>query len=105
MKEEFRLNDIKIFDNEEFGQIRVAIVNGEPNFIVKDVCDILELGNGSEAIRRIKNRWVRKVEVPHPQSDTKTMEVNAVNEPGLYKLVMRSNKPEAEKFTDIVGGT
>ncbi|WP_018249820.1 phage antirepressor [Orenia marismortui] len=96
------MSDLQIFNNDEFGKIRVVTIDNEPSFVAKDVCNILDLGNTSEAMRRIKNRWVRKVEVPHPQSKTKTMKVNSVTEAGLYKLVMRSNKPEAEDFTDWI---
>jgi len=96
------MNKLKIFNNDEFGKVRVVLVDCDPTFVAKDICDILDLGNTSEAMRRIKNRWVRKVEVPHPQSKTKAMEVNSVTEAGLYKLVMRSNKPEAEDFTDWI---
>ncbi len=96
------MNNIKIFSNDQFGQVRVVVVNGEPNFVAKDVCDILGLGNTSRAISRIKNRWVTKSKVPHPQSKSKTIRMNTVTEPGLYKLIMRSNKKEAEEFTDWI---
>ena len=96
------MDGVKLFDNKDFGKVRVVINNGKPNFIVKDVCEILGIGNVTDATNRINSRWVSKIEVPHPQSNTKTIEVNAVTEPGLYKLVMRSNKPQAERFTDWI---
>lgn len=95
-------NQLQIFRNEEFGQVRVMEKDGEPWFVAKDVCDILDIKNPTDAVRTIKERWVDKIEVPHPQSSKKTILMNAVNEPGLYKLVFKSNKPEAEQFTDWI---
>jgi hypothetical protein len=96
------MSNIKIFENGALGKVRVVIKDGEPNFIAKDVCEILGLSNVSRATARIKDRWVTKSKVPHPQSDTKMIVVNSVKEPGLYKLAMRSNKDEAEQFTDWI---
>lgn len=96
------MSDIQIFEHEDFGEIRAKVVDGEPNWVVKDVCSILGLSSVAKSLKRVKNRWVNKIQVPHPQSDTKMMKVNAVNEPGLYKLVFRSNKPFADEFSDWV---
>ena len=96
------MNDLQVFQNEEFGQVRVVEKNGEPWFVAKDVCDILELGNTTKALYGIKDRWVTKGKVPHPQNPEKNLYVNMVNEPGLYKLVFKSKKPEAEQFTDWI---
>ena len=96
------MSGIQIFDNEEFGEVRVVVVDGEPSFVAKDVCNILGISNPCDAVSRVKDRWVVKADVPHPQSETKLMKVNAVTEPGLYKLVFRSNKPFADKFSDWV---
>lgn len=96
------MSNIKIFENEKFGEIRVRKINSEIWFVAADLCKILEIGNSSDAVRRINDRWVDKIEIPHPQSKTKNIKVNAVTEPGLYKLVFRSNKDEAEQFTDWI---
>lgn len=39
------MNELKIFENQEFGKIRSVMFNNEPYFVAKDVCDILEIGN------------------------------------------------------------
>lgn len=96
------MKDLQIFNNPEFGQVRVIKKDGEPWFVAKDVCDILELGNTTKALYGVKDRWVTKSKVPHPQNPEKEILVNMVNEPGLYKLVFKSNKPEAEQFTDWI---
>lgn len=96
------MSDIKIFENVKFGEVRVKEKDGDAWFVATDICKILEIGNSSDAVRRINNGWVDKIEIPHPQSKTKKIKVNAVTEPGLYKLVFRSNKDEAEQFTDWI---
>jgi len=96
------MNDIKIFENEKFGEVRVQEKDGDVWFVAADICKILDLSDASKSVSRINDRWATKVRIPHPQSKTKTLEVNAVNEPGLYKLVFRSNKDEAEQFTDWI---
>jgi prophage antirepressor-like protein len=96
------MNNLQIFRNSNFGEVRVKEKNNDVWFAAVDICNILDIGNSSDAVRRINDRWVDKIEVPHPQSNTKTIRVNAVNEPGLYKLVFKSNKPEAEEFTDWI---
>lgn len=93
---------LKIFNNDNFGEVRVKEKDNEVWFAAVDICKILDIGNSSDAVRRINDRWVDKIEVPHPQSNSKTMLVNAVNEPGLYKLVFKSSKPEAEQFTNWI---
>jgi prophage antirepressor-like protein len=68
---------------------------GEPWFIAKDVCDILEIKNTSKAIAGLDNN-----EKGITSSDTLKgpQEMLTVNEPGLYRLIMRSRKKEAEEF-------
>lgn len=69
--------------------------HGEPWFLAKDVCDYLELVNPSNAYARVpdEDRGVRTVDTPSgPQ------EMIIVNEPGLYRLIFQSRKPEAEAF-------
>ena len=68
-------------------------------FAVKDICNILGIVNVTTAVRKVPDKWkgVTSVVTPHgPQ------EMLVVNEAGLYKLVMRSDKPVAEKFQEWV---
>lgn len=44
------MNDMKIFENSEFGAVRVVDVNGEPWFVARDVCECLELTNTSQTL-------------------------------------------------------
>ena len=68
---------------------------GEPWWIAKDVCDILELTNVAMAVKGLDDdeKGVSKVYTPGGEQELLT-----VNEPGLYTLIIRSNKPDAKKF-------
>lgn len=89
------MNNLKVFENEKFGSVRVIEENGEPWFIAREVCDILEIGNPSQALTRLdddeKNTIILNEGIGNP--------VRAiVNEYGLYGLVLSSRKPEAKQF-------
>lgn len=66
--------------------------NGEPWFVAKDVCDILEISNPSDALKRLDDDERSRFNLGR-QGET-----NIVNEAGLYVLVLGSRKPEAHEF-------
>ena len=70
--------------------------DGEPWFVAKDVCDILELSNNRHAISQLDSDEKNTVVISDgiPGNPNKTI----ISEPGLYKLIMRSRKPEAKEF-------
>lgn len=88
---------LTIFNFQE-KEVRTKTINGEIWFVAKDVCEILGLDQVSRAMDRLDTDEVGSLKVTHPQSPGKTIEVNAVNEPGLYQLIIASNKPEAKPF-------
>ncbi len=92
------MDELKIFENEQFGTIRAIEKDGEPWFVAADVCRALELEDVNKAISRLDEDEGTRIEIPHPQNPEKCMTVNAVNEPGLYSLVLGSRKPEAKVF-------
>ena len=92
------MNEIQQFVSEKFGGLRVATRNGEPWFVAADVCKALELSDTGKAIDRLDGDESTRIEIAHPQSPGKTLEVIAVNEPGLYALVLGSRKKEAKAF-------
>jgi Prophage antirepressor len=92
------MNELQIFENEEFGKIRVVLQGNEPWFIAKDICDVLELSDTGKAVGRLDLDEGSRIEIDHPQSKDKMIEVYAVNEYGLYSLVLGSRKPEAKSF-------
>jgi anti-repressor protein len=91
------LNELQIFNNKEFGQVRTVIVNDKLCFIASDIANALGYTNSSKAISD-HCRWVTKCYIPHPQSPGKSLEVNAIPEGDLYRLVSHSELPSAEKF-------
>lgn len=89
------MNDLKIFENPQFGEIRVIERGGEPWFVAADVCRALELGEVHVAMRRLDDDEKGRCSVPTPGGE---QEMSIINEPGLYSLVLGSRKPEAKAF-------
>jgi len=79
--------------------IRVIGTYEEPWFVAKDICTILELPNITNAIKIIPEKW-RGLKLLNTFGGEQTM--ITINEAGLYKLIMRSNKPVAQKFQEVV---
>jgi anti-repressor protein len=92
------MNELQVFQNNQFGQVRVIEKDGEPWFVAKDVCTILGLEQVSRAMDRLDEDERGLLKVTHPQSPEKQLEVNGVNESGLYQLIIASNKSEAKAF-------
>ena len=86
------MNELQIFKNEEFGEIRAIDINREPYFVAKDVCKILGLKNPTMAINRLDEDERTKLNLGR-QGET-----NLVNEYGLYNLILASRKKESRQF-------
>ncbi len=80
--------------------IKVLIINGEPWFVAQDVCNILDLGNVSKACNPLKDREKNTITLSNGMSGNPTTLI--ISESGLYRLTMKSRKPEAEPFQDWV---
>lgn len=88
--------ETKVFTfNENNKPIRVEVVNGEPWFVAKDVCDALTLENSRKATASLDDdeKGVSPIVTP-----SGTQQMTTVNESGLYALIFQSRKPEAKKF-------
>lgn len=94
------MNDLQIFRNEEFGQVRVIERNDEAWFCLVDVCRVLEINNTSQLKSRLNVDGVIINEVI--DSMGRKQEATFVNEPNLYKSIFQSRKQEAERFTNWV---
>lgn len=94
------MNELQIFNNEKYGEVRTSIINGEPYFMLADVCRVLEIGNPTMTKQRLNKNGVNSIEVidnlGRPQQAT------FINESNLYKLAFTSRKKEAEEFTEWV---
>ena len=88
-------NKMQVFQNEKFGELRTVHINGEPWFVAADVCKALEIGNPTDALRRLDEDERTLVSI---EGASNGLPVNAVNEPGLYVLILGSRKPEAKAF-------
>lgn len=89
-------NELKIFENEDFGQVRVTMQNGEPWFVAADVCRALDVANHKDAIVRLDDDEKTGVALTDPHGRKQV--TNVINEPGLYSLVLGSRKPAAKQF-------
>ena len=86
-------NQMQIFNNEQFGEVRTVLQNGEPWFVAADVCRALDIA--PTATRRLDDdeKGLRST-----QTLGGMQEIVIINEPGLYSLVLGSRKPEAKAF-------
>lgn len=87
---------IQIFNNQEFGNVRVAIKDDEPFFCLSDVCKILEIGNASQVKARLED-GVISTEVIYDNLG-RIQQATFINEDGLYDVILDSRKPEAKRF-------
>ena len=76
-------------------QVRAVTKDGEPWFIASDVCKVLEISNPSDAVRRLDEDERTLVPI---EGASNGLPVNAINEPGLYTLILGSRKQEAKEF-------
>jgi len=94
-------NELTIFENAEFGNLTVINKDGAPWFVGKEIAVALGYKNTNDAIISIC-KGVAKYDLPHPQSKTAFIKKNIIPESDLYRLIMRSKLPAAEKFQDWV---
>lgn len=89
------MNELQIFQNQDFGELRIEMKNGEPWFVAADVCRALEISNSRDAVNRLDadEKGVVLTDTPGGMQN-----VTIINEPGLYSLVLGSRKPEAKAF-------
>ena len=86
------MNELQVFNNAMFGDVRIILQDNEPWFVAKDVCDCLEIKNTTDALKRLDDDERARFNLGR-QGET-----NVINEYGLYSLVLSSRKPEAKEF-------
>ncbi|MBR1487206.1 MAG: hypothetical protein IJ859_04505 [Synergistaceae bacterium] len=91
-------NSLQIF-NYNGAKVRTVIQDGQAWFVAKDVCDVLGLKNSRKAVSEL---YDNEKDVTISYTPGGKQEMTIVNEPGLYKLIFKSRKPEAKKFQDWV---
>lgn len=87
------MNEVAIFNNSQFGEIRLIEQNSEPWFVLADVCKVLELSNPSMVAKKLDVDERAKSDLGLQERN-----VTLVNESGLYAVILRSDKPQAKPF-------
>ena len=87
------MNQLEVFKNEDFGEIRTVQLNNEPMFCLSDICKALEVKNTTDVAKRLEDDEVTRFNLGGQVGET-----NFVTESGLYSVILRSDKPNAKKF-------
>jgi prophage antirepressor-like protein len=88
-------NSIQNVFNYGSKPVRITMRDGEPWFVAKDVCDVLEIANSRSSLSLLEDD---EKDVHNMDTPGGNQEMTIINEPGLYSLVLKSRKPEAKKF-------
>ena len=94
-------NEMMIFNNEQFGQVRVVEIDGEGWLVGKDVAEVLGYTNTSKAIINHvdeEDKVFDMLETESQNGNVSKTKTALINESGLYSLVLRSKLPQAKKF-------
>ena len=88
-------NEVQVFTNPEFGEVRTLTIDGEPWFVLKDVCEALDLGTTAKVAERLDadEKGMNQIHTPGGMQS-----VTVINESGLYSVILRSDKPKARTF-------
>lgn len=91
---------VQIFKNPVFGQMRVqSTKNKDAFFCLTDVCQVLGLGNASQARKRLKEKGIISSDTP---TNGGTQKLLFIDEPNLYRCIFQSRKKEAEALLNSV---
>lgn len=93
------MNELQIFNSEEFGDIRTVTIDNEPMFCLSDVCKALGLTQPSKVKDRLNEKGVSSIPTLTAGGEQKLLYINESN---LYKTIFQSRKESAERFTDWV---
>lgn len=89
------MTDIQIF-NYQNNEVRTVEMNGEPWFVLKDVCEVLGISHITDTAKRMDEDEVGQTEVTDSMGRKQSTYI--INESGLYNVILRSDKPEAKPF-------
>jgi prophage antirepressor-like protein len=87
--------ELQVFKFNE-SDVRAVTINGEPWFVLKDICDVLGLGSPHKVSDRIDND--ERSQIPVTDSIGRRQDTTIINESGFYNVILRSDKPEAKAF-------
>lgn len=94
------MNNLQIFKNTEFGEIRTVLIDGEPWFVGKDIAEILGYGNTKDALATHVDTEDKTIiqRSDFPTLDIPNRGMTVINESGLYSLTLSSKLPQAKPF-------
>ena len=90
------MNELKIFENPDFGKVRTMEINGEPYFVGKDVAEILGYKDTSDAMKKHVDSEDKLTR--HFADSGQNREMYVIIESGLYSLILSSKPPKAKEF-------
>ena len=91
------INELQVFSYEG-SEIRTVQISGEPWWVLKDICDVLELSNPSVIADRLDEDEKAKVDPKQYLGSRSNEPATVISESGLYNVILLSRKPEAKKF-------
>lgn len=86
-------SNVTVFRDDAFGEVRIAMKDGDPWFVAADVCKALDVQNPTDAIKKLDDDEKARLNLGLSGGNT-----NCINEPGLYSLALGSRKPKAKAF-------
>ena len=89
------MDNLQIFNYREI-PVRTLLLDGEPWWVLGDVCRVLDLGSPHKVADRLDPDEKGRNTIPTPGGN---QNMAVINEPGLYKVILQSRKPEAKAFT------
>ncbi len=89
------MNEVTVFNNEEFGKVRTLTIKNEPWFVLKDICTALEVSR-SHITDKLEKDEVNQI--PLTDSMGREQKTTVINESGMYAVILRSDKPKARAF-------
>lgn len=92
------MNELKIFENSDFGKVRTVLVDNEPFFVGKDVAEVLDYSNPRKAIKDHVDEADKRDGVTIRDSIGREQIPILINESGLYSLILSSKMPRAREF-------
>lgn len=95
------MNDIQVFQYQD-KPVRTIQKDGEPWWVLKDVCEVLELSTPARVSERLDGDEVSQTHII--DSIGRQQETTIINESGLYNVILRSDKPQAKPFRRWVTG-
>lgn len=91
------MSNIITMNNSMFGDVRFLNIEGKPYAVASDVAKVLGYANPTKATKD-HCRYITKCYTPHPQNNSKQLEVNIIPESDIYRLIIKSKLPKAQEF-------